>query len=444
MKLTRRHLLVGLGAAMLSAPVRAQSLDAASLGLVRDIADDQSAILEAAMNQAVADGRPLFVPAGTYSVGNLLVPSGLRMHGVAGRSILLASGGAPILRLSGSASIAIEGLGFRGVTPSGSGRVEDTLVAIEASERISIDGCLFSGGDGHGIGIRDAAASIRNSEFSAHGLAAIFALDSRGLAISSNRISGCENNGIQIWGSQNRRDGSVISGNVISRIGWRNGGNGQNGNGINIFRTDDVVVVNNQMSECAFTGIRLNSTRNVTVTGNVCRTSGEVAIFSEFAFSGSIIANNIIDGAATGISVTNLDTGGHLAVVSGNIVRNITERSEVNPDTRPVGIFAEAETVVSDNVVENVPGVGILAGWGSFLRNVSVSDNVIYAVHVGIAVSVAEEPGPVRIAGNLVSDPLDHGIVGMAWMDIVSDDLVRDAAKYPHVTLEDNVIARLE
>lgn len=444
MKLTRRHLLVGLGAAMLSPPARAQSLDAAALGLVRDSTDDQSAILEAAMNQAVADGRPLFIPAGTYSVGNLLVPSGLRMHGMAGRSILLANGTAPILRLSGSASVAIQSLGFKGATPSGAGRVDDMLVAIEASERISIEGCRFAGGDGHGIGIRDAAATIRDSEFSAHGLAAIFALDSRGLMISGNRISGCENNGIQIWGSQNRHDGSIVTGNIISRIGWRNGGNGQNGNGINIFRTDDVVVANNQMSDCTFTAIRLNSTNNVTVTGNVCRTSGEVAIFSEFAFSGSVIANNLIDGAATGISVTNLDSGGHLAVVSGNIVRNITERSDVNPDTRPVGIFAEAETVVSDNVVENVPGVGILAGWGSFLRNVSVTDNVLYAVHTGIAVSVAEEPGPVRIAGNLISDPLDHGIVGMAWINIVSDDLVRDAGKYPHVTLEDNVIARLE
>jgi uncharacterized secreted repeat protein (TIGR03808 family) len=322
--------------------------------------------------------------------------------------------------------------------------VEDGLVVIDASSDIAIEGCSFSGGSGNGIAIRDAAASITGSSFSGHGLAAIFALDSRGLMLSGNRISGCANNGIQVWGSENRHDGSIITGNTISQIGWRNGGNGQNGNGINIFRTDDVVVANNQISDCAFTAVRLNSTNNVTVSGNVCRRSGEVAIFSEFAFSGSVISNNVIDGAATGISVTNLDSGGHLAVVSGNIVRNISARSEVNPDTRPVGIFAEAETIVSDNVVENVPGVGILAGWGSFLRNVSVTDNVLYAVHTGIAVSVAEQPGPVRVAGNLISDPLDHGIIGMAWLDIASDDLVRDAAKYPHVTLEDNIIARLQ
>lgn len=444
MKLTRRHVLTGLGAALLSSSARAQSLDGGALGLTGDSADDQSATLEAAMNQAVANGRPLFIPAGTYRVGNLLAPSGLRMHGVPGRSLLASAGTGPVLRLSGSAQVSLQSLGFVGAAASTDGQVEDGLVVIDASSDISIEGCTFTGGSGNGLAIRDAAATISGSTFSGHGLAAIFSLDSRGLMLTGNRISGCANNGIQVWGSENRHDGSIITGNTISQIGWRNGGNGQNGNGINVFRADDVVVANNQISDCAFTAVRLNSTNNVSVTGNVCRTSGEVAIFSEFAFSGSVITGNVIDGAASGISVTNLDSGGHLAVVSGNIVRNIAARSEVNPDTRPVGIFAEAETIVSDNVVENVPGVGILAGWGSFLRNVSVTDNVLYAVNVGIAVSVAEKPGPVRVAGNLISDPLDHGIVGMAWLDIASDDLVRDAAKYPHVTLEDNVISRLE
>lgn len=444
MKLTRRHLLAGLGAAWLSPSARAQSLDGGGLGLLQDSVDDQSATLEAAMNQAVADGRPLFIPAGTYRVGNLLVPSGLRMHGVPGRSVLASAGTGPVLRLSGSARISLQSLGFDGAAASADGREEDGLVVIDASSDIDIEGCTFAGGSGSGIVIRDAAASITGSSFAGHGLAAIFSLDSRGLMLSGNRIVGCANNGIQIWGSQNRHDGSIITGNAISQIGWSNGGNGQNGNGINIFRADDVVVANNQISDCAFTAVRLNSTNNVAVSGNICRASGEVAIFSEFAFSGSVITGNVIDGAATGISVTNLDSGGRVAVVSGNIVRNIAARSEVNPDTRPVGIFAEAETIVSDNVVDNVPGVGILAGWGRFLRNVSVSDNVLYGTRIGIAVSVAEPPGPVRVAGNLISDPLEWGIVGMAWLDIASDDLVRDAAKYPYVTLEDNVIARLQ
>src|SRR5690606_20224198 len=125
------------------------------------------------------------------------------------------------------------------------------------------------------------------------------------------------------------------------------GGNGQNGNGINIFRADEVIVADNHIADCAFTAIRLNSTNNTKISGNICLRSGEVAIFSEFSFSGSVIANNIIDGAASGISITNLDSGGRLAVCSGNIVRNITPVSLVNPDTVPIGIFAEADTAIT-------------------------------------------------------------------------------------------------
>jgi uncharacterized secreted repeat protein (TIGR03808 family) len=439
MKLTRRHLLVGLGAALLSPSVRAQSLDGGAIGLLQDSVDDQSAALEAAMNQAVANGRPLFIPAGTYRVGNLLAPSGLRMHGVPGRSMLTSAGTGPILRLSGSAQVSLQSLGFVGATPGTEGQVEDGLVTIDASSDIAIEGCSFTGGSGNGVAIRDAAATITGSSFAGHGLAAIFSLDSRGLMLSGNRIIGCENNGIQIWGSQNRHDGSIITGNTIARIGWRNGGNGQNGNGINVFRADDVVVANNQLSDCAFTAIRLNSTNNVTVSGNVCRASGEVAIFSEFAFSGSVITGNLIDGAAGGISVTNLDSGGHLAVVSGNIVRDIAARSEVNPDTTPFGIFAEADVAVTGNSVDAVPGVGIGAGWGPYLRNVLISNNNISGATTGIAVTVAEQPGAVRISGNLISGAT-HGIVGMAWTEMRSDDLVRDAAQFQHVSIEGNVV----
>ena len=57
------------------------------------------------------------------------------------------------------------------------------------------------------------------------------------------------------------------------------------------------------------------------ITGNNCARSGEVGIYSEFSFEGAMIANNIVDGAATGICVVNFNEGGRLAVVSGNIVR---------------------------------------------------------------------------------------------------------------------------
>ena len=171
-------------------------------------------------------------------------------------------------------------------------------------------------------------------------------------------------------------DGTIITENTISDI--RSGsGNGQNGNAINVFRADGVIVANNVASDVDFSAVRLNSTKDCLVRGNVGSECREVAIFSEFAFSGSVIAENIIDGAAAGISITNFNDGGRLAVCQGNIVRNIYPSSPTNPDTRPFGIFAEADTAITGNVIEEVPGIGIGAGWGEYLRDVLISGNVI-------------------------------------------------------------------
>ena len=412
------------------------------LGLVANSPDDQSGPLQDALLKASAEGRPLFLPPGTYLAGNLQVPSNLTIEGVPGASVLAAAAGSAVLRVAGSAYVSLVGLSF-GPGAGGPADADSGLVEIEASGNVSLVNCTFQGGLANGLMVRDASASISNCDFSGHALAAIFSIDSRGLDISKSHVTGCGNGGILIWGSKNRHDGSIISGNSISGIGWTNGGNGQNGNGINVFRSDDVIIADNQIADCAFSAIRLNSTNNVAVTGNLCRNSGEVAIFSEFAFTGSVISSNIVDGAAMGISITNLDQGGRLAVCSGNIVRNIRADSAVNPDTRPVGIYAEADTVISGNTVDTVPGIGILAGYGPFLRNVVIANNLLYGTDTGIAASVVQDPapGPVRITGNLIGGAREHAIVGMQWENLVSDDLVRDAAKYPHITVSDNTVS---
>ena len=61
---------------------------------------------------------------------------------------------------------------------------------------------------------------------------------------------------------------------------------------------------------------------------NSCARLGEVALYAEFGFEGALIANNLVDTAATGISVTNFNDGGRLAVVQGNLVRNLFRRED--------------------------------------------------------------------------------------------------------------------
>lgn len=440
MPIARRQVLAGLAALGLAAaarPVFAMAQDARQLGLLPNSADDQSAALQAAMNLAAAEGIPLALPAGIYLAANLSVPARLMLTGIPGATIIRLSAPGAILTLRDVDAVTIDGIGFDAVDMSS----ETGLVAISGATGIRLSALTFTGGSAHHIAIESSAVDIRNSTFLGAGDTAIFSMDSRGLQITGNRIAGSGNGGVRIWRSAPGRDGSIISGNTITTTDSVGGGNGQNGNAINIFRAGQVIVANNVLMDSAFTAVRLNAATDAQVIGNSCLNSGECAIFSEFEFSGSIIANNIVDGAATGISMTNFDSGGRLAVCSGNIVRNITPASAVNPDTRPVGIFAEADATVTGNLVEAVPGLGIGVGWGPYLRNVVAADNVVRDVDYGIMVSLAPGAGAARVAGNLISAARKGALVGAEWDKITAPDLATDAARYPQLSVEGNLVS---
>jgi len=74
-----------------------------------------------------------------------------------------------------------------------------------------------------------------------------------------------------------------------------------------------------------------------------------------------VIANNTIDGAAIGISVTNFEHSGRLAIVQGNLVRNLMRRpAGTNPDdVAGVGIAVEADAAITSDVVEQAPNAGM-------------------------------------------------------------------------------------
>ena len=440
--LTRRSVLTGLTLSMLATAVRAAPvLDGAAFGLDPAASGDQSQRLQTALDAAAAQGLPLHLPAGRYSVADVRLPDGLHLAGIPGHTILTTPGDRRLAALSGATGVLIEGIGFEAAAPETAAGVNG-LVEVDGSTGVTFRQCTFRNAAGNGLMASDAAVTVEDCDFDGASAAAIHSQNGRGLLIRGNRIVAAANAGIRVWRDSPGADGTIITGNRISGIDWTDGGNGQNGNGVSVYNADEVIVADNHIANCAFTAVRINTGRNCQVRGNTCLNSGEVAIFSEFGFSGSVIANNVVDGAATGISITNLDSGGHLATCSGNIVRNIAPQSKVNPDTRPVGIFAEADAVIANNSVENVPGVGIAVGYGSFVRNVVVANNGLVGTTIGIGVSVVQEqsPGPVRVDGNIIGAGTEHAIVGLEWEKIVSDDLARDAGRYPNVSVDGNVV----
>ena len=430
----------GAGALVLTQAVRAQTvLSAGDFGVTANSGSDQTAAMQQALDQAGLSGETLLLPPGEIQVEDLTFPDQIALEGSGAGSALTSSTGKRVGVVGEAHSASFINIIFGG---SPGGTPDSGIIEVTASDRVSFERCVFTAGN-TGLVIFDSAVTITNCTFGDHDDAAIHASNSRGLIITGNRIAVCGNAGIRIWRDEPGADGSIVTGNRIATVVWRRGGNGQNGNGINLFKADGVIVANNTISKCAFSAIRLNTTRNTQVSGNVCTESGEVAVFSEFAFSGSVIANNIVDGAAGGISMTNYNEGGHVAVCTGNIVRNIAPKSLVNPDTTPFGIAAEAEAAVTGNTVFRVPGPAFVAGYGPYLSNVLIADNVMYDILVGVAVSVAPGAGNAQVTNNMIFNP-EHAVVGMAWADMVEPDLIANAGKYPLLTISNNTVGEVQ
>ncbi len=164
----------------------------------------------------------------------------------------------------------------------------------------------------------------------------------------------------------------------------------------------------------------------------------DIALCAEFSIEGAVIANNIVDKAAVGVSVTNFKEGGPLAVVQGNLIRNILFRKD--SDSRGIGIAVQVDSVVSGNVIESSPGYGIIIGWGGYLRDVSVTDNLIRDAHIGIGVSADASAGNGLITRNVISGAKDGSIRAMNGPLPVGPDLaVASVASYRNMAIYSNV-----
>ena len=241
--------------------------------------------------------------------------------------------------------------------------------------------------------------------------------------------------------SKNGDDGTLVIDNRIEDVANVSGGSGQYGNAINVFRAAGVIVRGNRISRAAFSAVRGNAASNIQIVGNIATDIGEVAIYSEFGFEGAVIANNTVDGAALGISVTNFNEGGRLAVVQGNLIRNLKGKRPAGTDPGDiagVGIAVEADASITGNVIENAPTAGINVGWGAYMRDVSVVGNVVRTARYGIGVSVASGAGAAVISGNLIAGVERGAIVGMDRHKAVTGDLMQEQARYANLQISGN------
>lgn len=450
--LNRRALLKGtagfavlglsLGNALAKTAARG-SIDATELGVQPNAPDDQSKAFIRMLAEASERNAPVFLPPGNYVVSNLSLPARVRLSGVPGASRIIYGGNGHLLTAEQAEHIDLTGLVFDGAN---SWLADDAqgLLDLRRVAHLAIDNCTITGSGKHGLAFEHVSGRVERCDISGAADAGIYSVEAAGLEISGNTVSDCGNGGILVHRWQQAEDGTIVSGNRVQRIGARSGGTGQNGNGINAFRAGNVSVNGNIVSDCAFSAIRANSSSNLQMTGNTCSRSGETALYSEFSFEGAIIGNNIVDGAANGISIVNFNEGGRMGVCSNNIVRNLSTTGPypADPPGFGVGISVEADTTVSGNVIENAPLYGMQIGWGAYMRNVVATGNIIRQAGTGIAVTVVEGAGNAIISNNVIDGAKNGAIIGQRWAEPATGDLAKSSdSGYAHLTVERNKVS---
>jgi uncharacterized secreted repeat protein (TIGR03808 family) len=442
-----RRSLIGLSAAgvaapLIPAPSRAAASPLVSLGV--DVThfgvhpgspDDQSREFQQAIDAAAAARVPLCVPPGVYMVSDLVLPTGAQLIGVRGASLLLLGHGASIVASSHADQVTLQNLVFDGAGRSLPER--HGLISLRETRGLRILDCTVQASGGNGIALEGVAGEISGTTILGAMKAAIFSLDARGLSIVGNTILNASNNGILVWRTKSGDDGTQILANRIEEVAARDGGSGNNGNGINVFRAASVIVADNRIKGCAFSAVRGNAASNLQVRGNAATSLGEIAFSAEFGFEGAVIAGNTVDGAASGISISNFDHGGRLAVCQGNLVRNLTRGYPKH--RRGIGIAVEADSAVTGNVIEGAPMAGILVGSGKYLRDVTVTGNVVRTSPIGIAISVAPGAGSALVADNLIAGATTGAVIGMEDGKAVTGDLAReDGSRFAQLTITGN------
>ncbi|HLH90410.1 MAG TPA: TIGR03808 family TAT-translocated repetitive protein [Xanthobacteraceae bacterium] len=443
--INRRKLLAGLAAAAAptlaraAAPISAFGIDAAQLGVRPGSPDDQTRALQRAIDQAAAAHAPLALAPGTYRAGDLILPAGAQIRGIRGETRLVSTGARPVFTAPQTNSVTISGLVIDGVGARLPERLG--LISLMNGRAARVEDCALNASGGHGLSLDGVAGDILGCTIADAADVGIISFDAKGLTIARNIVRSAGNNGIQILRSLAGEDATMVVDNRIEDIRNVSGGTGQFGNGINAFRAHHVIVARNRIDRCAFSAVRGNSANDIEITGNSCSNLGEVALYSEFGFTGAVIAHNTVDGALIGVSVANFNKGGRIAVVQGNILRNLARHPGQTEAENGIGIYVEADTAVTGNVVENAEFAGIMAGWGPYLRDVTVMGNVVRTSPIGVGVSVVPGAGGAVIADNMITGARRGAILGMDHLEVISDDLAKTgAARYAQLAISGNQV----
>jgi hypothetical protein len=234
-----------------------------------------------------------------------------------------------------------------------------------------------------------------NCEIRNPGKVGVFVSSTGRVQVLNCRIHHCGENGVRVESPDPQKsslDANVLlQGNYLHDIAapW---GDGATGNCISVWRANGVQILSNRCEKMPYSAIRVADGRDSMLIGNHC-VGGEKdsQIYLEFAFFGSIVANNYFGDGAGGFEAVNFGGGyeGRQAVVTGNRFRNFGQ----------MAVKIEADVLFAQNIVDTATGWGVWAGFGQACRNLHVVDNLIMNCKWGVGVPTTDDH-PVIVRDN--------------------------------------------
>ncbi|MCC0806428.1 TIGR03808 family TAT-translocated repetitive protein [Methylobacterium sp. W2] len=396
--------------------------------------------LQAAINQAIASQKPLYIGPGSYSVTSLRIDDKIKIFAMKG-SVTINSSGANCFYItvqsgvSGAriSDVTIEGLVLDGENkPFATGIARPGLIRCVNADRLMIKDCFISRSDRAGVDLIQSAGTISGNEF--YGCrTSIYSNKSLGLDISENYIRDSKDNGIVIWRADQAFDGTSIGGNRIYGVQNDTGGSGEFGNGVFVYQSNSVTSFSNVISGCNYSALRYSQSSNAIISSNQISSTRETAIFVEAPddnaapYEGIVVSSNAIFDAGDGIKIVNPNLGSRRSTISSNVLKNISQKTFVqwaSPSRDPAtqytvttpgnGITVSSDAVVHANTIESCGFAGIaltIAGTYNATTGVGrdqntiavlVNDNIVKNCPVGVGYSDDDPRGYAEVSENMI------------------------------------------
>src|ERR1700694_4705489 len=265
MDVDRRHFIgasaAGMAGALVMSPGAARAApltsvlgrDATQYGVRPGSPDDQTKVLQRAIDEAARAQMPLALPPGVYRTGMLRLQGGTQLVGVRGATRLIFTGGASMFQGEGAG-----GIGLTDITLDGGSIPLPTrrgLVHCLGGRDIRVIDCEITGSGGNAIWFENVSGDISGNIIINTATSAIVSFDAQGLLVSRNTIAGTNDNGIEILRSAVGDDGTQVLDNRIEDIKAGPGGSGQYGNAINAYRAGNVIVRGNRIRNCDYSAV---------------------------------------------------------------------------------------------------------------------------------------------------------------------------------------------